>query len=49
MAKQKLTAAQRAAAIMITLGAERASKVYKHLKEEEVEQLSSTMTAAATR
>lgn len=40
MAKQKLTAAQRAAAIMITLGAERASKVYKHLKEEEVEQLS---------
>lgn len=38
--KQKLTPAQRAASIMITLGAERASKVYKFLKEDEIEQLS---------
>lgn len=37
---KKLTPAQRAASIMITLGAERASKVYQYLREEEVEQLS---------
>lgn len=40
MAKQKMSAAQRAAAVVIALGAERASSVYKFLKEEEVEQLS---------
>ncbi len=37
---KKLTPAQRAASIMITLGAERASKVYQFLREDEVEQLS---------
>ncbi len=37
---KKLTPAQRAASIMITLGAERASKVYQYLRDEEVEQLS---------
>jgi len=40
MAKQKLTSAQKAAAVVISLGADRASEVYKYLKEEEVEQLS---------
>ena len=40
MAKQKLTAVQRAAAVIIALGSERASNVYKFLKEEEVEQIS---------
>lgn len=39
-AKQKLTPSQRAAAVIIALGAERASSVYKYLKEEEIEQLS---------
>ncbi|MBE6906526.1 flagellar motor switch protein FliG [Marasmitruncus massiliensis] len=38
--RQKMTAAERAAAIVIALGAENASKVYKHLRDEEVEQLS---------
>lgn len=37
---KKLTPAQRAASIIITLGAERASKVYQYLKEDEIEQLS---------
>jgi flagellar motor switch protein FliG len=35
----KLTAQQRAAAVIISLGAENASKIYKYLKEDEVEQL----------
>ena len=38
--KQKLTPLQRAATVIIALGAERASEVYKYLKDEEVEQLS---------
>ena len=37
---QKLSPLQRAAAIVIALGADRASGIYKFLKEEEVEQLS---------
>lgn len=41
MAKQeKFTPAQRAAAVVISLGADRASEVYKYLKDEEVEQIS---------
>ena len=41
MAKQtKLTSIQRAAAVIISLGADRASEVYKYLKEDEIEQLS---------
>lgn len=37
---KKLTPTQRAASIMIMLGADRASKIYQFLKEEEIEQLS---------
>jgi len=40
MAKQRLSSMQKAAAVLIALGADRASMVYKHLKEDEVEQLS---------
>ena len=41
MAKhQRLTPIQRAAAIIIALGTERASNVYRYLKEEEIEQIS---------
>jgi len=39
MSSEKLTGQQKAAAVIISLGAENASKVYKYLKEEEVEQL----------
>ncbi len=39
MADQKLSGQQKAAAVIIALGAENASKVYKFLKEDEVEQL----------
>ncbi len=39
MAEQKLTGQQKAAAVMIALGADNASKIYKFLKEDEVEQL----------
>lgn len=40
MARDKMTSAQRAAAVVIALGSERASGVYKFLKEEEIEQIS---------
>ncbi len=40
MAKQRLTSMQKAATVLIALGADRASMVYKFLKEDEVEQLS---------
>lgn len=40
MVKQKLTPVQRAAAVVVALGADRASSVYKYLKEDEIEQLS---------
>lgn len=39
MATQQLTGQQRAAAVIIALGAENASKIYKYLNEDEVEQL----------
>ncbi len=39
-AMRKPSAAEKAAAIVISLGAENASKVYKYLREEEIEQLS---------
>ncbi|MDF1494238.1 flagellar motor switch protein FliG [Caproiciproducens sp. CPB-2] len=39
MANQQMSGQQRAAAVIISLGAENASKVYKYLKEDEVEQL----------
>lgn len=40
MATEGLTSTKKAAAIIVALGAERASEVYKYLSEEEVEQLS---------
>jgi flagellar motor switch protein FliG len=39
MAEAKLSGRQRAAAIIISLGADDASKIYKYLKEDEIEQL----------
>lgn len=39
MAETKLTSKQKAAAIIISLGADDASKIYKFLKEDEIEQL----------
>lgn len=39
MAETKLTGKQKAAAIIISLGADDASKIYKFLKEDEIEQL----------
>ena len=38
--EEKLTSAKKAAAVVVALGAERASEVYKFLSEDEVEQLS---------
>ena len=40
MASETLTSVKKAAAVIIALGAERASEVYKVLSEEEIEQLS---------
>lgn len=37
--KEALTGKEKAAVLLITLGTERASGIYKHLKEEEIEQL----------
>lgn len=39
MAEQKVTGAQKAAAVVIALGSDAASRIYKFLQEEEVEQL----------
>lgn len=39
MSEAKLTGKQKAAAIIISLGADDASKIYKYLKEDEIEQL----------
>lgn len=39
MAEKALTGQQKAAAVIIALGAENASRIYKYLKEDEVEQL----------
>ncbi len=39
MAEQKATGAQKAAAVVIALGSDTASKIYKYLEEDEVEQL----------
>ncbi len=39
MASTKLTGRQKSAAIIISLGADDASKIYKYLKEDEIEQL----------
>ena len=37
---KKLSATERAAAVIVALGSEQASEVYRHLKEEEIERLS---------
>ena len=39
MAESKLTGAQKAAAVIIALGTETASKIYKYLREDELEQI----------
>lgn len=39
MANNQLNAQQKAAAVIISIGAENASQIYKYLKEDEVEQL----------
>ena len=39
MASNQLTGQQKAAAVIISIGAENASQIYKYLKEDEVEQL----------
>ena len=36
---EKLTGKEKAAILLIALGTERASEIYKHLREEEIEQL----------
>ena len=40
MAEEALTSVRKAAAVVVALGAERASEVYKYLNEEEIEQIS---------
>ena len=40
MATSNLSATQRASALLITLGPERAAKVFKHLSDTEIERLS---------
>lgn len=39
MKDEKMTAKQKAAAIIVSLGADRASKIYKHLEESDIEKL----------
>ena len=39
MEESKLTPEQKAAAVVISLGAEKASKIYKHLSESDIEKL----------
>ncbi len=39
MAEPKLTGAQKAAAVIIALGTDTASKIYKYLREDELEQI----------
>ncbi len=40
MAEQKLTSIQKAAAVIVAMGSDCASEVYKYLKDEEIEQIS---------
>ena len=44
MATSNLTATQRASALLITLGPERAAKVFKHLSDNDIERLSLEIT-----
>ena len=47
MAKEEITGVQKAAILLIALGPEKSSNVFKHLKEDEIEQL--TLEIANTR
>ncbi len=47
MAKEEITGVQKAAILLISLGPEKSSNVFKHLKEDEIEQL--TLEIANTR
>lgn len=38
-AENKLSPEQRAAAVIVSLGADKASKIYKHLSESDIEKL----------
>ena len=44
MAREKISPKEKAAVLMITIGQERAAKIYKHLSEEEIEQLTLAIT-----
>ncbi len=43
--REKLTTKEKAAVLMITMGKEKAAKVFKYLTEEEVEQLTLSITS----
>ena len=47
MANAELTGVQKAAVLLITLGPEKSASIFKHLKEEEIEEL--TLEIANTR
>lgn len=44
MAQEKISTKEKAAVLMITMGKERAAKIYKYLSEEEIEQLTLAIT-----
>jgi flagellar motor switch protein FliG len=44
MAREKMSTKEKAAVLMITIGKERAAKIYKYLSEEEIEQLTFAIT-----
>jgi len=44
MTREKMSTKEKAAVLMITIGQERAAKIYKHLSEEEIEQLTLAIT-----
>ena len=44
MAREKISPKEKAAVLMITIGQERAAKIYKYLSEEEIEQLTLAIT-----
>ena len=47
MANEELNGVQKAAILLITLGPEKSAEIFKHLKEEEIEEL--TLEIANTR
>ena len=44
MARERISTKEKAAVLMITMGKERAAKIYKYLSEEEIEQLTLAIT-----